>query len=463
MRYRSLLACLVLLACLAAGSAPASAGSLVCTPTITKLRYQPQITYACTGGSPLTSFAATVVRTPANTPVAVTTGFTDSTATVDLASLASAAHYQIDASFQDSNTDVDEVISTWTTLPPPAHPKISVEYLTAMDPAAVRDMLHRLDAANLVAVPTASHVIDVSQSSPTVAGLEADLNGKQVALVVGGDVSFAQPGWLGRALAWFAGRGHGVVTAGQTHWVETDVWPYNSALGEGTAWDNQWDVYGDDAQITPDRIHGGTLLGTSVQHQFITNGVLKTFQVIGPGSGEVFPHYLIGSQVLATLRKAGSGFFHSWAETLLTIRQVNATRLVDLGYRPWSSAVAGGGFDPSVSPGGMLLARSLEWAANRIPPIDTHFVSKPHNPSAWATFGIGFAAKDADLDHAGALRFRYRMDGGAWHWAPGYATTFIDMAKGRWHTIQAYAVDSGGNRDPHTARYRFFIAASARS
>ena len=466
MRHRRpLITCLAVLACAAGGSSTAGAtGSLVCTPTITKLRYQPQITYTCTGGTPLTAFSATVVRTPAMTPVTVSdTSFTDTAATVDLASLASAAGYRVTADFQDSSADTDQVISAWTTLPPPSHPRISVEYLTAMDPAAARDMLHRVDAANLVAVPTVSHVVDVSASSPTVTALEADLNGKQVALVVGGDASFAQPGWLGRALAWFAGRGHGVVTAGQTHWVQTVDWPYNSALGAGTAWDNRWDVYPDDAQITPDRIRGGTLLATSVQHHFITNGVLKAFQVLGPGTGEVEPHYLIGSQVLATLRKQPSGLFHSFPETLLTIRQVVATRLVDLGYRPWSAAVAGGGFDPAVSPGGMLLARSLEWAANRIPPTDTHFINKPQNPSMWATFGIGFAAKDADLDYHGALRFRYRMDGGAWHWASGNSATFINMAKGRWHTILAYAVDSGGNRDPHTARYRFFISAAARS
>jgi hypothetical protein len=167
--------------------------------------------------------------------------------------------------------------------------------------------------------------------------------------------------------------------------------------------------------------------------------------------------------VLASLKKPASGFFSMWPQALVTERQVGPTRLVDLGYRPWSSAVDSGGFNPSVSPGGTLLARSLEWAANRIPPIHTRFTSKPRNPSAWATFGVSFTATDPDLDSPGALRFRYRLDRGRWRWAAGNAATFINLAKGRYHSIEVYAVDSGGNRDPHTARYRFLISSGARS
>ncbi|MGN6380483.1 MAG: hypothetical protein ACTHNU_16150 [Gaiellales bacterium] len=461
MRHRVLIGGLVALALTAASSAPASAGALPCTQTLTKLRYRPRITYIC-GGASLTTVSATVVRLPAGTAVSSTAAVSGDTATVDLASLASATSYRVDVTIGDG-TDSYTHEATWKTLPAPAHPKITVEYLTAVSPAAQLDMLHRVDAANLVAVPSSSHVIDVGSSPLTAAGLENALRGRQVALVVGGDESFAHPAWVGAALAWFASHGHGVVTAGQTHWQATASWPSDSALGMGTPWNTRWDVFADSDQITPDRIHGGGLLASSVVHHFITNGLLRAFTVVGPGSGEPFPHFLVGSHVLASLKHSGSGFFHTYFQALLTVRQVGSSRLVDLGYRPWASDIPGGGFDPAVSPGGALLARSLEWAANRIPPVHTRFTSKPPNPAGWATFGVSFAATDPDLDSPGALRFRYRLDGGRWRWASAYGATFYNLAKGRYHTIDVYAVDSGGNRDPHTARYRFLISPNARS
>jgi hypothetical protein len=245
--------------------------------------------------------------------------------------------------------------------------------------------------------------------------------------------------------------------------MKNGAWTYDSSVGSGTSWDTKWDVFGDDTMTDPTRVSGGTLNTKSVARHFITTGLLTRFTVVGPGSGEPFPHFMIGSNVLAFLKKPASGFFSSWPQALVTERQVGPTRLVDLGYRPWSSAIENGGFNPSVSPGGTLLARSLEWAANRIPPGHTRFTSKPSNPSHWATFGVSFTATDPDLDSPGALRFRYRLDRGRWHLAPGNAATFINLAKGRYHVIEAYAVDSGGNRDPHPARYRFLISSSARS
>src|SRR5690349_14714366 len=149
------LAGLAALVCAVGSAAPARAGSLACTPAITKLRYRPQITYACTGTSALTSVSTSVVRLPAGTPVGSAPTWSGLSATVDVASLAAGARYRIDAAFADGDGDTASVSSTWTTLPPPAHPGVSVEYLTAMDPLAVRDMLHRVDRTNLVAVPTA--------------------------------------------------------------------------------------------------------------------------------------------------------------------------------------------------------------------------------------------------------------------------------------------------------------------
>ena len=190
-------------------------------------------------------------------------------------------------------------------MPPPAHPKLSIEYILAIpDPAAVHDMLQRIDSANLFAPPAAGRVIDASGAPLTVGQIESALNGRQAALVVGGDADFAYPKNLGIALAWFAGRGHGVVTAGQTHWSQTADWPYDSAVGQGTAWDSKWDIYGNDSLITPDRIQGGKIAAGSISKHFITSG-LKSFRVIGPSSGEVAPHFGLGSNVLAYFPKTG--------------------------------------------------------------------------------------------------------------------------------------------------------------
>jgi hypothetical protein len=60
-----------------------------------------------------------------------------------------------------------------------------------------------------------------------------------------------------------------------------------------------------------------------------------------------------------------------------------------------------------------------------------------------------------------ALRFRYRVDGGRWRWAVGSSFVLYHLAGGSVHTVQAYAVDSGGNRDAHAARYTFRVLPGA--
>ena len=82
-----------------------------------------------------------------------------------------------------------------------------------------------------------------------------------------------------------------MVTAGPDALVtDRSDWPYNSAVGQGTAWDTKWDIYGNDNLITPDRIHGGKIATGTIQKHFVTSG-LKSFKVIGPSSGEMAPHF----------------------------------------------------------------------------------------------------------------------------------------------------------------------------
>jgi hypothetical protein len=200
----------------------------------------------------------------------------------------------------------------------------------------------------------------------------------------------------------------------------------------------------------------------SIQPHFLTKG-LRHFTVIGPGSGERIIQDYASGKMLATLRRPSnpSSPFHTFGQVFLAARQIGVGRVVDLGFRPWSSAVDQGGYDPAQSPGAGLVARSLWWATNRIPPTDTHFTLKPGNPSDRATVVFDLAARDADPDGFRDLRFRYRVDHGSWHWAVGNSFVLYHLARGSVHTVYGRAVDSGGNLDRHVARYTFRVSANA--
>jgi hypothetical protein len=448
------LATLCLLTLGLAGSASSTAlagGPLDCTVATTALRYRPSVVYTCP--APVVSATATVVRDspPASVPSTVTVNGDQVVVDIDT-TLASAAEYTVTPAIDDGAPYTTP--SSWKTRAAPAHGNIKVLYITAMAADAQRDMLQRVDAANIVSVPRDADVIDAASGSMTVAQIEARMKKHRVAMVVGGDANYAFPSNLGKALAWFQSTGHGVVTAGQTHWSKDSVWSYGSAVGAGTGWDKNWGMYPDGPLIEADRVEGGQIQGSTIKKQFITAG-LKSFTVIGPSTGEVVPRF--GGNVLVNLKLDGvpGNLFDSLRQAFLAVRQLNAARTVDLGYRPWSSAIAGGGFNPAVSPGGHLLARSLWWAANRIAPSHTRFTVKPHSPAAYAQVPFMVTANDAD-ETPYDLRYRYRLGHGAWHWAMGNEFEFFGMTNGR-HTVYVYAVDSGGNRDPHTAHYTFTI------
>ena len=114
-----------------------------------------------------------------------------------------------------------------------------------------------------------------------------------------------------------------------------------------------------------------------------------------------------------------------------------------------------------MSAGGALTARALWWATNRIPPTGTRFTTKPANPSDRATVVFAMAAKDADPDGVRNLRFRYRVGSGRWRLAVGNSFVLYGLAHGSVHTVWAQAMDSGGNLDPHPARYTFRVSANA--
>ncbi len=455
----------MLIALLATGTPQPAGAAAGCTAHVTRLRYRPAITWTC--AAPVTSAGAVVTRTATHGVAAAgpITGVGTSALALQLhGDLASGAAYSVALTYDDGTGPVIAKTS-WKTLPPPAHPALHVEYITAIPAAAVLDIAHRMDAANLFAVPRPSDFIDAAAVTLTAKAYAAALRGHQSALVVTDESTHGSTLGLDTALAQYCTQGHGVVLGGQTHWLTgRDGWMAKSAVGsQTTRFAAKWSMYTYD-DVFPDQVSHGShqMAPGSVKPHFLTRGLTR-FTVIGPSSGEPIIQDYSSGQMLATLQRESSPMsrFHTFPQVFLAARQIGAGRVVDLGFRPWSSAVAGGGFDPARSPGGALTARSLWWATNRIPPTDTHFTLRPGNPSDRATVVFDLAAKDADPDGFRDLRFRYKVDHGSWHWAVGNSFVLYHLAGGSVHTVYGKAVDSGGNIAAHAARYTFRVSPGA--
>jgi len=450
-----------LLALLATGMPGPAAATGGCVAHVTKLRYRPEITWTCS--APVVSASAVVKRTSSHALVAAdpVSGAPGQALSLSLhGDLASGATYAVTLTYDDGAPET--LKTTWKTLPPPAHPHLHVRFITAVPPEAVMDIAHRMDAANILAVPRPSDFIDAHTRSLTAKAYAAALRGHQSALVVT-DLSVQNRLGLDSALATYCNAGHGVVLGGQTHWITGghEGWQVGSAVGgQTTRFASHWAMYTYD-DVFPNQVSTGAhqLAPGSIEPHFLTHG-LHSFTVIGPGSGEPIIQDYVSGHMLARLQRA-SGPFSTFGQVFLAERQIGAGRVVDLGFRPWSSAVANGGFDPAVSAGGALTARALWWATNRIPPTGTRFTTKPANPSDRATVVFAMAAKDADPDGVRDLRFRYRVGSGRWKLAVGNSFVLYGLARGSVHTVWAQAMDSGGNVDAHPARYTFRVSANA--
>ena len=451
-----------LLALLATGMPGPAAATGGCAAHVTRLRYRPEITWTCPAA--VVSASAVVKRTSSHAIVAADpiAGVTGQTLSLTLhGDLASAATYAVTLTYDDGNGP-QALKTTWKTLPPPTHPRLHVKFITAIPPEAVMDIAHRMDAANILAVPRPSDFVDAHTRSLTAKAYAAALRGHQSALVVT-DLAVQNRLGLDSALATYCSAGHGVVLGGQTHWLTggTEGWQVSSAVGgQTTRFASRWAMYTYD-DVFPNQVSTGAhqLAPGSVVPHFLTRG-LHSFTVIGPGSGEPIIQDYVSGHMLARLKRS-SGPFSTYGQVFLAERQIGAGRVADLGFRPWSSAIAGGGFDPAVSAGGALTARALWWATNRIPPTGTHFTTKPANPSDRATVVFAMAAKDADPDGFRDLRFRYRIGSGRWKMAVGNSFVLYGLAHGSVHTVWAQAIDSGGNLDAHPARYTFRVSANA--
>jgi hypothetical protein len=428
------------------------------TVTTTTDRFQPQVVFTYPGAVIVTDPSAQVtmnrVGSPNQVPFTVSGSGTNVITLSVTGTLASGATYTATVTPDGDTPDPVQ----WTTRAAPAHPTLHVKIVTALSADAVADIAHRLDRANLLAVPHTADFVDISASGLHALSA-ADLSGYQAALVVTDQNLYDQTA-ASSALSSFAAHGHGVVLAGQTHWPNSGLWTANSSIGTaGQSWQTTWSPLG---YGSPPTIEGGTLKTSTMTAHFLTKG-LTAFTVAGPGSGQQATQYSWNESVLARLQ---SDSHYAVGQSFIAIhRELDAQpgRVVDLGFDPWSTDVpsGGGGYDPGeATQAGRLLARSLWWATDRIPPTDTHFTSKPKSPTSFATVIFSLAAKDAD--GGSGLRYQYRLNSGHWKWASG-GTSFVlyHLPSGRTYTVRARAVDFAGNKDAHPCVYRFLVPAGA--
>ena len=378
-----------------------------------------------------------------------------------LPTLASAGHYRIDAGDRRRGavTDPRRPGRRWRA---PSHAKRQGRSTSRRSrPDARRDMLQRVDAANMVAVPTATRdVIDVSSrldDRRPDRGPDEEASRSRWSSAATPD--FASRSTWARRWPGSSRKGHGVVTAGQTHWSQDcgvalrlggrRGHRLGQELGRCTATAPLIDV-------RPDR--GGAIQASTDPEALHHRRAKDRSQVIGPRPGEVLPRTSAPTCWPTSQARPRSRQLLPTASARRSSPSARSTppATVDLGYRPWSSAIAGGGFDPAVSPGGICWPASLLWAANRIPPPTRTSRTEAAQPGELCPGALPGRPPPTPIPTSWACATATGMGSGAWHWAMANMSEFFGMSKGR-HTVSVYAVDSAGNREPHTARYTFTI------
>ncbi len=466
--YRKAFVVLALVAALPGQAPPAFASgpSVLMSATTTGDRYQSQVTFTYAGAvnitDPTTQVSFHKVGSTSQLPVTVTGSGTSTLVVTQTGTIASGASYAASVQLDDGTSDA----VSWKTRAKPAHPTLHVKIITALAPDAVYDIVHRLDRANLLAVPRAADLVDISSAAAIPHALtNADLSGYQAALVVTDQDVYGQLA-AASALTTFAAHGHGVVLGGQTHWTSGGLWTSLSAIGSaGSKWATDWSPL---AYVDPPALEGGTLKASSVQPHFLTQH-LTSFHVHGVGSGREYIQTGWNSEVLASLQPTAAYDYGGLGQSLLAVHWETRDfpgRVVDLGFNPWSTDVAsgGGGYDPAESPqAAPLIARALWWSTNRIPPTRTHFTSKPPSPSKFATVSFSMAARDADPASVfTGLRFQYRVGNGRWRMAKGGSSfALYHLIPGHRYRVRARAVDFAGNKDAKPASYTFRLSSSA--
>ncbi len=453
-RTRLRIVAVLALAVIPAGTALASNPTGAPTMTASIDRYRPTITFAYPAPVTVQAANVSVHRVGSTAPLPFDLTVNGGSVSIELRVTLSAATSYRATVLPDGDSTADSKL--WKTRGVPAHPTLHVKVITAIDPAAVDDLVRRFDRTNLLAPPKVGDLVDVSAATGR-ALTAADLTGYQAALVVTANAVGNRPA-LAQNLAAFANAGHGVVTAGASHWSAAGpAWTTPAAITSGlsTTWDHKWSMYPIEQ---PGVVAGGTMVAATRVAHFLTVG-LTHFQVLGQSSGECVVQDHVTGLALARLNTSTGCPAGDPRQILLAERQIGRGRIVDLGFNPWSNAVAGGGFDPTVSAGGALVARSLWWATNKIPPTGTHFTYRPPNPAHYNTIWFTVAGSDPDpFGHS--LHYQFKVNRGSWKLAAG-TTLLLRNLRAGYYTVSARTVDSGGNVDPHPAVYRVRVPPGA--
>jgi hypothetical protein len=218
-------------------------------------------------------------------------------------------------------------------------------------------------------------------------------------------------------------------------------------------WGYNWTLF---QYRQPPAIQGGSLARSTVVNHFLTR-YLTTLTVQHAGSGEELLQNSWNAEVLARLGKQAA---YPTGQSLLAERRNGHSRVVDLGFRPWSAAIEAGGLGVNSSQAGPLIARSLWWATNRIPPVDCHFTKIPRSPTPGTSVLFTMAASDPDYDGQ-LLVYHYRVNSGPWKIASSNTVGLFFLQKGGYYTVHAYATDDGGNRTANTAVMHFHVSPNA--
>src|SRR5690348_1566221 len=244
-------------------------------------RYRPTVTFAYPSAVTVQPASVSVHRVGSTSQLPFDMTVSGGTVSITLrVSLLPATSYRATV-LPDGDAIADSKL--WTTRGVPAHPTLHVKVITAIDPAAVDDMVRRLDRTNLLAVPRVADLVDVSAATGRSL-TTADLKGYQAALIVT-DNAVGDRAALAHVLAWFANEGHGVVTAGATHWSSAGpTWTTPSAITAGLSatWDHKWTMYPIEQ---PGVVAVGSMVLSPRVTHFLTAG-LTHFQVLGQSSGE---------------------------------------------------------------------------------------------------------------------------------------------------------------------------------
>ena len=274
---------LALIAGLPAGSALATVPA--CTADTGTLRYKPEYTASCPGQ---TIVSVELVKTSNSASVGTTpTGEGTSDVTVDVnGTLASNMQYRLKL-MVDDGSGAELWTQTFRTLKAPANPNLHVKYITAIPADAVLDMAHRIDRANVVAVPVSGDFIDASTRSLSAAAYTAALKHHQSALVVT-DQPVLNTAGLGSALNQFCNQATASSSpARRTGAPAAHGWNHDERdRRRGGPWATHWSLFYYD-HMTADRVDRRRPRARArCRADFLTKG-LTTFHVVGPGSGAV--------------------------------------------------------------------------------------------------------------------------------------------------------------------------------